>query len=447
MRRKRRRRTFLHMQRKVCEICTESKRKDQMARCIHCVQESCKKCFAQYLMVDGTKPKMCCMFCSSTLSKEYIRGNTTKNEYIQIRKRVLLYEFNQKVMSEKHVIMQMDAVRKQATSKLNETLKERRELKRLIDTNMQRCAELRNTIRNPHITPNTSYVKHCCLAECNAILDDQLRCTQCGYISCENCLSAYKKDESHHCSKRAMEDAQSLKKEAKPCPQCSTFISKVEGCDQMWCVECKTAFSWRTGAIMNSESIMYENPHRSAFLRQQVKGYYHYGIFYKEMEPSYSKLRSHLLKFVKQRELPKDYVHNVMAIKQNVAELHHALHTITERVNNTKSESFEDRLRYITHEVNDARMANMLWKHEQHHEKWLALRKILDEYVVKATDQLQELLSQLKATTSTVDTFYHALEPFDTINMQFNMSMDAYSAHYRCVIPYYICTQDWQLQD
>jgi hypothetical protein len=48
-----------------------------------------------------------------------------------------------------------------------------------------------------------------------------------------------------------------LNKEAKPCPKCAASISKIDGCDQMWCTQCRTAFSWRTGAIETAV----HNPH------------------------------------------------------------------------------------------------------------------------------------------------------------------------------------------
>ena len=42
------------------------------------------------------------------------------------------------------------------------------------------------------------------------------------------------------------------------------MISKIDGCNQMWCTQCHVAFDWKTGAIQNSV----HNPHYFEWLRK-----------------------------------------------------------------------------------------------------------------------------------------------------------------------------------
>jgi hypothetical protein len=54
--------------------------------------------------------------------------------------------------------------------------------------------------------------------------------------------------------------------ETKPCPQCRVPIQKSEGCDQMWCTRCHTAFDWSSLRVLPSSQI--HNPHLVSFQSQ-----------------------------------------------------------------------------------------------------------------------------------------------------------------------------------
>jgi hypothetical protein len=69
--------------------------------------------------------------------------------------------------------------------------------------------------------------------------------------------------EPHVCDPDRVATTQLLDKDTRPCPTCRTPIFKIAGCDQMWCTQCRTAFSWRTGAI---ETIIH-NPHYYEWMR------------------------------------------------------------------------------------------------------------------------------------------------------------------------------------
>jgi len=65
------------------------------------------------------------------------------------------------------------------------------------------------------------------------------------------------KQENHECNADDVATAKLLKSDTKPCPKCSTGIYKIDGCDQMWCTQCHTAFSWKTGELQTN----IHNPH------------------------------------------------------------------------------------------------------------------------------------------------------------------------------------------
>ena len=56
-----------------------------------------------------------------------------------------------------------------------------------------------------------------------------------------------------------------IKAETRGCPSCGVPIFKISGCDQMWCTQCKVAFSWRTGKRVHG---VIHNPHFYEFQRQ-----------------------------------------------------------------------------------------------------------------------------------------------------------------------------------
>ena len=69
----------------------------------------------------------------------------------------------------------------------------------------------------------------------------------------------------HTCDPASVETAKMLQKETRPCPTCKALIFKTDGCDQMWCTQCKTPFSWRTG---KKEEGRIHNPHYYEWLRR-----------------------------------------------------------------------------------------------------------------------------------------------------------------------------------
>jgi hypothetical protein len=134
----------------------------------------------------------------------------------------------------------------------------------------------------------TKFIRACPLETCRGFLNQQWKCTVCNVHTCSKCNvpkvpkaketngmeetndakdtndMEETKDE-HVCNPDDVATAELLANDTKPCPQCGTGIFKIDGCDQMWCTECKTAFSWRTG---NVETGHVHNPHYFEYQRR-----------------------------------------------------------------------------------------------------------------------------------------------------------------------------------
>lgn len=63
---------------------------------------------------------------------------------------------------------------------------------------------------------------------------------------------------NHKCNENDIESIKLIDSDTKPCPVCFVRIHKYEGCDQAYCTQCKTAFSYDTGKI---ERGRIHNPH------------------------------------------------------------------------------------------------------------------------------------------------------------------------------------------
>jgi hypothetical protein len=128
-----------------------------------------------------------------------------------------------------------------------------------------------------------TFVMKCPLAGCEGFVGTDWKCGLCEAKFCKECGDRETVEESpaaspeatavatatpttHLCDPDVRATHQALRKEAKPCPKCAALISKIDGCDQMWCTQCQTAFSWRTGQIETSHI---HNPHYFQWMRQQ----------------------------------------------------------------------------------------------------------------------------------------------------------------------------------
>jgi len=102
----------------------------------------------------------------------------------------------------------------------------------------------------------------CPMSECRGFLSESFSCGLCSHSFCKSCHE--KKEDGHECKPDQIETVKELEKSTKPCPKCYVRIYKTDGCDQMFCTQCRTPFSWKSGLV---EEGVIHNPHYFEMMR------------------------------------------------------------------------------------------------------------------------------------------------------------------------------------
>jgi hypothetical protein len=122
-------------------------------------------------------------------------------------------------------------------------------------------------------------IRSCSLESCKGILHKITgTCLICQKQTCLSCNRECL--EGHICKEEDLDTWMEICKHSKPCPNCATRISKIDGCSQMWCPHCHKAFNWNTGKIENG---VIHNPHYYEYVRQNP----HLNIQENECHPNY----------------------------------------------------------------------------------------------------------------------------------------------------------------
>lgn len=292
-----------------CEICCEytnnSTRKQVI--CPYCEEMCCRTCFKRHLLSRVTPT---CPSCNKTLSLEFVSSQTPKcfhnKKYRDHRvknllsiQRSLLPDsqdlvkeriFNKK-RRDKVIKLQIEV--KEITSKIIEIHSKKKELKKKelprgtkkekvekLKKEKEELSERRKTLNReivrvgleqyidcPRAKKKKKFIMGCTNGDCRGFLSKEWQCGTCEKHICSKCHCV--KEEDHVCKKEDIETAKMIVSQTKPCPKCAVRIYKISGCDQMFCVECKTAFSWKTGEI---EKGLIHNPHYYEWQRRINNG-------------------------------------------------------------------------------------------------------------------------------------------------------------------------------
>jgi len=260
-----------------CSICCETfnKTNRKAVQCGSCDLECCQACQKRYIL--GGTIDAHCMSCRRGYTREALTTMFSKafvsNEYKEHRE-TILFEREKCLLP----ASQLDIEKEKRINSLSEMLRNMRLQKKDVPKeNRKQFTEDMRDVTNEimELKGNAKEfrddevvaVKKCPTAECRGFLNKEWACGLCDTHVCKKCHAVMGSE--HTCKPEDVETAKMLAKETKDCPACGTSIFKISGCDQMWCTQCHTAFSWTTLAI---EKGVIHNPHFYEFQRQANGG-------------------------------------------------------------------------------------------------------------------------------------------------------------------------------
>jgi hypothetical protein len=246
------------------------------------------------------------------------------------------------------------------------------------------------------------FIRNCPVEDCRGYLSSDNICCVCDARVCSDCLCPVGEEdpEDHECDSTVLATVQTIRRESKPCPQCGIAISKIDGCHQMWCVQCHTAFNWNSGTVIPQTANLFHNPHHTDWLREMNNGTLprqpgdvpcggEIGLSYAEL----SNVLHHQRKASDEdcKRILKQYNHVSYLFRSIIPDLAHP---------GVDTDNSDLRIRYMLGHIDDKKMKESLSKREYVRHKELALRACYEAKVNAVVD----VLHRFTVTTSmTID--------------------------------------------
>ena len=450
---------------KECSVCLEkitgSVRKE--VPCQYCQYAACLTCVKRYMLESPQDAH--CMNCKRAWNREFIdsylsmsfRKNALKAHREEIlvdrekaRLPLLQPRVSAKVRADEMNVQILDSLK--MVAELEKTVASARHNIYALQNRQHRLRE----IAAGNIPPTEEnavgdkkevrqFTQKCPVEDCRGFLSSQWKCGTCQTYVCHECLvpKGKERDAAHTCNEDTKATAALIRKETKPCPKCGMGISKVDGCDQMWCISCQTPFSWSTGRLVFG---VVHNPHYYQWLRTQnggeaprVAGDIPCG----GLVNFYTLERGFTLK-----HYPMDSKKEVEAIHRLTAELldqHLRQFARFDEVPDNGDLGVEYTLKLITLDE----WKKKLWRRETKREESLDLRGPLDLLSNVCSEVLRRMAELWSSTTETTEskfkTFMELLQQLRTLKKYVNSELEKIGKRYGHMVPHVSDAWRWDL--
>lgn len=266
------------------------------------------------------------------------------------------------------------------------------------------------------------FVRACPADGCKGFVSLEWQCVVCSVHVCSKCHEIKKADEAHTCNPDMVKSATSIMKDTKPCPKCYARIFKIDGCDQIWCTECRTAFSWRTG---NIETGVIHNPHYFEYLRRTgVQMPRDPGDVPCGGLPLAHQLHAHLAT-IRPWHRDLDALYDILQCLTHIT----AVEIYRFRIPQQAPEDANSDLRvlYILGEIQEDAWKRELQRREKERDKAMSMRFILDTLVAVGVDLMQRVMN-----TSVSEDLLMVVDEFEEMRTYINGCFSEHAKRFGC---------------
>ena len=256
-----------------CNICVEpfNKRNRMAVKCPYCEYAACRTCCQTYIL-NETAPRCMNPECGKEWTLHFLRNaftNSFLNSELKTHREEVLFQQEVALLPATQPLVEQEIKRENIRKEISGITAEIDRLRRQIDVlwrDYSNVACVNHGAARGATIPRAEFVRNCPATDCRGFLSTQWKCGICSNWTCPTCHEVKGEDRNaeHTCDPANVATAELLAQDTRHCPKCATPIFKIDGCDQLWCTQCHTGFSWRTGRI---ESTVH-NPHYFEWLRR-----------------------------------------------------------------------------------------------------------------------------------------------------------------------------------
>jgi hypothetical protein len=430
-----------------CAICIEPYNKvaNTEVKCCFCDKSTCRRCIQTFLTSSTNDPH--CMHCNKVWERDFIDDNLTMTyrmgDYKSHRENVLLEREIALMPATQHRAEQIrsaEKMEKELIPPFDKQLRELYDKQSVIAKEINVIYRLRadaqfqiHTLRTgtgEKVKVETQFIRKCPDGECRGFLSTAWKCGLCSKWACADCheIKGENRDTEHTCNPDNVATAKLLAKDSRPCPGCGTVITKIEGCDQMWCPQCHCAFSWRTG---QKETGVVHNPHYYEWQRKQnggvaprVAGDVACGGI-----PAYHEVRARLVGLAaKEQEVILNF-HRIV---------NHVQHVDLQRYHNVfnQLDNQDLRIQYLLGNLSKELLKVEVQKREKRREKERSLRRAMEVMVQAGTDLLRRLMAE-----ADIPKKRKIIEEIDALRVYINELLSKVYDRLKLSVPQY--TSNW----